>query len=130
MFFGINDLNYPIFLSVMDLLCPHLFRECPRETVGPQLSLWFSLHILPSIQSGLEQVWNKTSITLLLGVARPPSNCLRILQPASLPSVAKPRGIQCPQPPCASFIQAPITITYCLKNLCSQGQVHIAEFGV
>lgn len=106
--FGINDLSNP---SVMGLLCPHLFRECPRETMGHQLSLWFS----PSHPSK-HRDWARTGLeqNQYHSVAGSGWAPIKLAQnsAASLLAicVAKCTGIQCPQPPRASFIQALITI--------------------
>lgn len=129
--FEISDLSYPIFLSVMDLLCLHLFRECPRETVGPHLSLWFS----PSHPSKHPD-WARTS----LGTKPVSLCCWEWLAPIKLPqnSAASLLAI-CSQAQRHSVSSASLCLLHPgpshnhllpEKNLCSQGQVHTAEFGV
>lgn len=125
--FGINDLSNP---SVMGLLCPHLFRECPRETTGHQLSLWFS----PSHPSK-HRDWARTGLeqNQYHSVAGSGWAPIKLAQnsAASLLAICSQvhRHSVSPASPCLLHPGPNHNhITSCLKNLCSQGQVHTAEF--
>lgn len=102
-----------MFFPGTDVLCPHPSRKCPGDTAGLCDWLYGSfLHIPPSCQTGWNRPGNRINTAPLLGVYDTLSIKLPQDSAASLftSCAAKPRGIQCPQPPHCLLHLGPITI--------------------